>query len=1023
MGDFASRLTILTKKEIEDIYNLPHFTNGDRQFFFSMNTKEQEVLDSLRSFGSQVLFILQLGYFKAKRIFFSITEDQGRHDIEYIVTRYFETDAIPTGFINEWTRWSHQKIILELCEYSVCDEVWKQNLKSRAAWYSMISSKPICVFKELLSYLEKSRVVLPRYSTMVDIISKALTAERQRLTNWAKEQIPIEIETELKDLLFKKENFYILTDIKKQPKDFTKKEMGKEIKKKNTLGKLFLFAAEFLKKLNISNDNINYYSSLVDFYSINRMGQIGPEIMRIYLLCYIHNRYQQINDNLLETFIHHVRKYEEIARCGSHKRIMEEKQEGNNNLGKVGLVLGMFFDEEIPDTQDFGAIRERAFGYIQKDKFPKIIQYISKIRIDYKEYEWKEIDTQAQAFKTNLRPVFSALELQCIDLKDPLIEAVEFLKQAIKNGRPLASINSKNFPLRFANRRLKRYIEKSVRVKVKGGRRKLTQIQTNRYEFAVFSTLRQYLDSGDVFASNSFNFRSFEEDLVDEEYWQENMVRLVKELNQLLLSKSIEETLAELKVELEALIVAVNKRIAEGKNKGIKITGSGERIRWTLPYKKLDDSTNHPLYEHLPQVEITDLMKFVDGKCLFMKAFTHILNRYSKKESSYDAIMGALIARATNKSLTKMAESSDLNFQELRSANDDFLRPETLREANDAITNAAYKLPIFNHFNIEEGLIHSSSDGQKFETRVHTFNAQFSPKYFGMKKGIVSYTLQANHFPVNARIICPHDHESQFVFDIVHNNTSNIRPDRLSVDTHGTNSVNFLILEAHGYEFAPRYKDLRSKTENIYAFGNPKDYEGLLIKPSRRVKEQLIIKEWPTILKILVSLGLKTTSQSVIVRKLSSYARKNRTKRAMWELDSIFRSRYLLKYIDNLLLRQSVQRALNRGEAYHQLRRAVSFEHGGKLSSKTPQEQEVVNDCARLVSNAIIFYNAYLLSILVDHLQETARNDLLALVARVSPVAWRHVNLSGKFQFISNDKLIDMENIVMIMTSTLEKKL
>ena len=39
------------------------------------------------------------------------------------------------------------------------------------------------------------------------------------------------------------------------------------------------------------------------------------------------------------------------------------------------------------------------------------------------------------------------------------------------------------------------------------------------------------------------------------------------------------------------------------------------------------------------------------------------------------------------------------------------------------------------------------------ETRRETINARHSPKYFGLKKGIVSYTLVANHIPVNARII------------------------------------------------------------------------------------------------------------------------------------------------------------------------------------------------------------------------------------------------------------------------------
>jgi len=48
---------------------------------------------------------------------------------------------------------------------------------------------------------------------------------------------------------------------------------------------------------------------------------------------------------------------------------------------------------------------------------------------------------------------------------------------------------------------------------------------------------------------------------------------------------------------------------------------------------------------------------------------------------------------------------------------------------------------------------------------------------------------------------------------------------------------------------------------------------------------------------------------------------------------------YLLDYIDSPPLRRDVQRALNRGENYHKLRRAVSYANFGKLRFKTKQEK------------------------------------------------------------------------------------
>jgi TnpA family transposase len=93
---------------------------------------------------------------------------------------------------------------------------------------------------------------------------------------------------------------------------------------------------------------------------------------------------------------------------------------------------------------------------------------------------------------------------------------------------------------------------------------------------------------------------------------------------------------------------------------------------------------------------------------------------------------------------------------------------------------------------------------------------------------------------------------------------------------------------------------------------------------------------------------------------------KNKTRRALWEYDHLLRSLYLLDYIDSSSLRRNVQRALNRGENYHQLRRAVSYANFGKLRFKTEHEQQSWGECARLITNCIIYYNTRLLSDLLD---------------------------------------------------------
>ncbi len=190
---------------------------------------------------------------------------------------------------------------------------------------------------------------------------------------------------------------------------------------------------------------------------------------------------------------------------------------------------------------------------------------------------------------------------------------------------------------------------------------------------------------------------------------------------------------------------------------------------------------------------------------------------------------------------------------------------------------------------------------------------------------------------------------------------------------------------------------------------NPNHYAHYLIKPARKTFDALIIKEWPNTQRILASLAQKDVTQATIVRKLSSYVRQNQTKKALWELDNIRRTIHILDFIDDPQLRQSVQKALNRGEAYHRMRRAISYVNSGKFRVKTEAEQQIWNECSRLMANAIIYYNTLLLSRVYE--QKLAVNDqeAIKILKGISPVAWRNVNLIGNFDFTTGNSPVDIE--------------
>ncbi len=212
-------------------------------------------------------------------------------------------------------------------------------------------------------------------------------------------------------------------------------------------------------------------------------------------------------------------------------------------------------------------------------------------------------------------------------------------------------------------------------------------------------------------------------------------------------------------------------------------------------------------------------------------------------------------------------------------------------------------------------------------------------------------TLVSNHVPLQTTVISANEYEGHYAFDLLYNNTSDIQPKSLATDNHGTNNVNFAILDLFGYQFSPRYAKFKHAFEKLF---DVKIDGSLDIKLKQPIKLQLIIDEWEQIQHIACSLSRKFTEQNVIIRKLSNTKRGGKTLAALREYDRLIKCIYLLDYIDSKDLRQFVQQALNRGEAYHQLRRAIGNLNGDQFRGVTDYQVEQWNDCARLIANCII---------------------------------------------------------------------
>jgi TnpA family transposase len=364
--------------------------------------------------------------------------------------------------------------------------------------------------------------------------------------------------------------------------------------------------------------------------------------------------------------------------------------------------------------------------------------------------------------------------------------------------------------------------------------------------------------------------------------------------------------------------------------------------------------------------------------------------------------------------LRKMARiSSHVTESELDNAVNWRFSLDNIRDANDRVLATMDKLELPNIYRKSLSLLHTASDGQKFGIRGESLVARPSFKYFGQGQGIsVSSFIDERGFLWHSLIMSSADRESMGVIDGIMRNEI-VKSDIHSTDTHGYNEAIFGITHMLGISFAPRLKGLKHKA--LYIF---KDHPrikriDLNIKPDHYVSEKLIIENWDEFLRLVVTIKLKENTASDIFRRLNSYSKQHSLYRTVKAFGQIIKSLFILRYLDDVELRQAIEKQLNRVELANRFSRAVSVGNPREFLETEPEEQEIAESCNRLIKNSIICWNyLYLTHKLATIIDNQERKNFLQTISTHSIITWEHTNMLGEYDF-SDEKCSDSVGIAL----------
>lgn len=952
-----------------------------------MDSETQKLVNELRRLETRVYFILLLGYFRARPIIFNFSFEDVIVDLDYVRTKYFNGKDI---MLTDLPRTTKTKLFKKLLNYTgfsnYHSKVDKELLLKRLNDVVKINLEPRYVFDECIAYFSQNRIALAGYTTLQDTISTVLSNERSRIEHILTENLTQSTKAILLKLLESNSTFTDLAKLKRMAKDFSASQIAQELKTHKTIRLLYPEIKVLIAELKLSPKNLEYYASLVKHKTVYKLRRHDDSQTILYLVCYLFFRYRETNDNLVSAFIYMIRKLTESTKGYAKQRIVEDVNIVRTKLKSAGSLLKYFIDTDMDDNLSFGDVRKKAFELIPANSIKLLSDHLDNNDFDGRQYEWQFIDKQSSKIKKLIRSLFMSIDIEFIHLKDELREQYIKAHEELTAFKTIKTINLD-------------VVSKSEREYIEGDNTKLI---ANRFEYFLYRKAEQLFHSNNLTVRESVNNRSLTSDLIQPKEWK-HKAEIIENTGLDKLITPINQTLADKSQQLEIKLKKASEHIFSGDNKYVEFIPGKAELKWSIPNSRWQQTIENPLYNQIQHMGIVELMLFVDQKTGYLNSFTHISATKEKSPVDKEDLIACILANGTNYGLYKMANISDRSMGKLRSVDDSYIRYETLTQSNDNISNAIATLPIFAYYHVDDNQFFSSIDGQKFECRINTFKARYSSKYFSKGKGVSALTLVSNHVPVSTQVIGANEYEGHFAFDLLYNNSSDIQPNTLSTDTHGTNNVNFAILDFFGYTFAPRYAKMKKVFFNLFEVS---EENGGRIQLIKEINHKLITEEWDEIQHIVCSLSRKTTTQSTIIRKLSNG--KSRTLAALHEYDRLIKSIYVLEYVDNSTLRHYVQQALNRGEAYHQLKRAITSVNGNKFRGGNDYQVSQWNDCARLISNCIIYYNSALLSAFLQIQEKNGRQDVVDIISRLSPVAWQHINLNGEYAFNKDRKEIDL---------------
>ena len=188
----------------------------------------------------------------------------------------------------------------------------------------------------------------------------------------------------------------------------------------------------------------------------------------------------------------------------------------------------------------------------------------------------------------------------------------------------------------------------------------------------------------------------------------------------------------------------------------------------TISTPKVDDADAAPLQTFFPErdyISLLEVISTVNRYSGFLDEFQHWQQRYHRPKPPQKTFYAGIIGLGCGIGTRKIARiSRQISEPELENTVNWYFSPDATQAANDKVLNLMDRMELPNRYRRSQEVLHTSSDGQKFEVKVESLNANHPFKYFGKGVGVYSF-IDERHLLFHSTVISAAERESAYVID------------------------------------------------------------------------------------------------------------------------------------------------------------------------------------------------------------------------------------------------------------------